>query len=245
MEGHLIHCFWAFVADPFKLSLAIASFAIAGATIFAIKRYDLSVRQKVLAIYGHLAALFFPFVLFTFTMACSTALPCHWSTVAVNVVIMTALLTLAVGFIAIPLLYRHSARQIISGPLIDILAKHVKMFGLRMPKLYLIDRVKPLAFSVKTIFGSTIFLSIGLNELLTKKEKEAVILHELAHIKERSSILKFSSFVLRLFSPLSMIAQFKYDCSRDERAADRFVIEMQGTEKYLISAKRKIEIFGN
>ena len=101
------------------------------------------------------------------------------------------------------------------------------------------DKAKPIACSFKS-FRSAIFVSVGMLDILSKKEIQAVLLHELAHIKQRSSVLKFSSFLMNVLSPLSLLARFHHDTSKEEREADKFAIRVQRTSKYINSAKKKI-----
>ena len=86
----------------------------------------------------------------------------------------------------------------------------------------------------------TIFISVGLFELLNKKEVEAVILHELYHIKQQGSFLKFSLNLLRLTSPLVAFSVCKNEFLSIEKMADLYAIKVQGTDKHLKSARKKI-----
>ena len=72
---------------------------------------------------------------------------------------------------------------------------------------------------------------------------KAVLLHELAHLKNKSSIAKYSDTLLRMFSPISLLLRFHHDNTMEEKRADNFVIEIQRTDKHLKSAKRKIDEF--
>jgi len=85
-------------------------------------------------------------------------------------------------------------------------------------------------------------MSVGLLDVLNKKEVEAIILHELAHIKNRSSILKVSNLIFK-FSPLSIIAKFNGDTNSEEKRTDEFAIKMQKTRRYIDSSKRKLDRF--
>ena len=113
---------------------------------------------------------------------------------------------------------------------------------IKMPKIYIFDNANPIAFSFKSL-KSMIFISAGLMDLLNKKEIEAVILHELWHIKRKASILTMSVSLLRFFSPLSLLARFHHDSDKEESHADRFAITTQKTDKHLKSAKTKMDKF--
>src|SRR3989338_4604135 len=93
--------------------------------------------------------------------------------------------------------------------------KHSKKLRLKEPKIYAINKSKPLAFSFRS-HKSAIFLSIGLTEILNKKELQAVLLHELAHVKEKSSALKVSNTIMSIFSPFSRLAGFHNNTGREE-----------------------------
>ena len=87
------------------------------------------------------------------------------------------------------------------------------------------------------------FLSLGNhpipNHFLSKKELESVILHEIYHVKNSSSLFKFSTFFIRL-SPLATFTSFIEDLNKEEKDADNFAIKFQNTSKYLNSSKLKI-----
>ena len=80
-------------------------------------------------------------------------------------------------------------------------------------------------------------------DLLNKKEIEAVILHEIAHLKRKASVLTTSLSILKVFSPMSLIARFHNDFGDEEYAADTFAIKEQKTGRHIASAKRKIDGF--
>ena len=90
---------------------------------------------------------------------------------------------------------------------------------------------------------SAIFVSKKLLSILNRKELEAVLLHELAHISSKSSVFKVSAFLMN-FSPLSIFNSFGGDLTLEEKKADEFVIKMQKTNRHLLSAKRKMEKSG-
>ncbi|MBI4174699.1 MAG: M48 family metalloprotease [Candidatus Aenigmarchaeota archaeon] len=238
-----IGCFAGFIVDIDKLILTAISLSLAVSFLFAIKKFDLSTKAKVGLIYGHLTLLFFPFVLFTTNFACGAAcMPCYTdsalSMVSYSLPSALLLATLA-GFVVIPAFYTFSSkRQARSSEIISFVKKYSSRLKIKAPKIYIIDKAKPIAFSFKS-FRSAIFVSVGMLDLLNKKEIQAVLLHELAHIKQRSSLLKTSTSILRLFSPLSVLARFHHDTGKEEKEADGFAIRIQGTSRFISSAKRK------
>lgn len=240
-----IGCLTGIMIDPSKLSLIIVSLFFAVTIFIILKKYSFSTKSRVFLIYGHLTFLFFPIVLFTMHTGCGVlCMPCqnnmlHLISYALPTTLIASTL---VGVIAIPALYTFSGKKmtIDSKWIIDFVKRHSKKLNIRMPRLYAIDNMKPVAFSFRS-FISAIFVSVGLLEIMNDKEIKAVLLHELAHIKEKSSILKISDSLLRFFSPLSLLTRFHQDSKQEEKKADDFAIENQGTDKYLLSAKRKLD----
>lgn len=238
----MIGCFAGFIVDIDKMLLTIVSLSLAVFFLVLIKKFNLSTKSKVGLIYGHLILLSFPFVLFTTNFACGAmCMPCQNNTATmVSYALPSAIAigTLA-GFVVIPSFYMFSnKRQVRNNEIISFVEKYSKRVKIRMPKIYIIDKAKPVAFSFKS-FRSAIFVSVGMLDILSKKELQAVMLHELAHIKQKSSVMKFSSSLFKL-SPLSLLARFHHDTGEEEKQADRFTISIQGTSRYINSTKRKI-----
>lgn len=238
-------CFLAVSADQTKIFLAAASFVFATVSIFFLRK-NFSNKIKISLIYTHLATIFFPFVLFSTNLACGAwCLPCFNEPVSLVFLSLPTTLLFAgiAGFVAIPGFYLFSRKSypLRQKSLAGFVSFHAKKLQMKAPKLYLLDRAKPVAFSFKT-FRSAIFLSVGMLDILTKKEIEAVLLHELYHIKSKSSLFKFSSHLLK-FSPFSILKNFSTELSEEEKKADGFVESMQKTAIHLLSAKRKSEGF--
>jgi Zn-dependent protease with chaperone function len=239
-----IGCLADFVIDPGTFSLILISLSLAVISLYVLKKHSFSIKSRTLLIYGHLTFLFFPFILYGTHVGCGVlCMPCYENVLhLVSYVLPTTLIasTLA-GFVALPTLYTVSSKKMMikNKPISDFVKKNSKKINIKIPRIYAIDNVKPMAFSFRS-YISAIFLSVGLMEILNKKETEAVLLHELAHIKQKSSILKLSDHILRFFSPLSLLSGFHHDSSKDEKEADDFVIRVQGTDKYLFAAKGKI-----
>lgn len=156
----------------------------------------------------------------------------------------TVAITIVGGFVIMPSYFILTNRKsrIRDREINKFVKKYSVLLNIKKPVLYAVDKSQPMAFSFRSI-KSSIFMSTGMIEITNKKEKEAILLHELAHLKQRSSAMKFSANLMRIFSPLSIIARFHHDNGREESDADRFVIDIQGTDKYLKSTKRKINMF--
>ena len=237
----MIGCFEGFIVTPEKIAFSVISLSLAVAALLAIKKFNLSPKIKVGLIYGHLITLFFPFVLLTTNFACGAvcSMYCYHDTTA-NIAYAlptTLFLGTVAGLIVIPSFYMFSNRRLKNRELNKFVKKYSGMLRVKVPNIYVVDKAKPLAFSFKS-FRSAIFISVGMLDILNKKELQAVILHEMSHIKQKSSLLKFSSSLLKI-SPLSIIARFHHDTGLEEKKADEFVIHMQGTARYVNSARKK------
>lgn len=239
-----IGCLTDFIVDPVRFAIIISSILLAATIFITLKKFSFSNRTRITLIYGHLISLFFPVVLYSTHMGCGMLCAGCYNSVFHLIgyaLPMTLIASTVTGFVAIPLLYTFSSRKIMmeSNWVKNFVKGHSKKLNIKTPRLYAIDDAKPLAFSFKS-FISAIFMSVGLTDILNKKETESVLLHELSHIKEKSSILKFSDNVMRFFSPLSLLAGFHYESGEEEKKADDFVVKVQGSGKYLLSAKKKL-----
>jgi len=86
-----------------------------------------------------------------------------------------------------------------------------------------------------------VFVSVGMFDLFSKKELDAVLLHELYHVKARSSWSKFSAVFVKAFSPIAWFSSSSVE--KEERAADAFAVHLQKTSRHLKSAKQKLNSF--
>ncbi len=243
----ILGCFAGFVIDADKLLLIAGSVSFAIITLLLLRKTGFSAKAKVGLIYGHLMFLFFPFAVLTTDIACGVACMSCANNIT-NLIALafptTLLISTAVAFFVIPGFYMFFSRKSETGNarIMKFNQFHAKKMKIKMPKIYIIDNANPVAFSFKS-FKPMMFLSAGLLDLLDKKELEAVILHELAHLKRKASVLTTSLSILRMFSPLSLLARFHYDSNKEEAYADKFAIRVQKTGKHLNSAKRKIDEF--
>jgi Zn-dependent protease with chaperone function len=227
-----------------KIVLSAAFFAMAFAA-FLLLRTNVSNKGKIALIYAHLTFLFFPFVLLATNSACGAlCMQCHNNyPMLISYALPGALAASSVaGLFVAPAFYTLSSRRKLRNRHIrDFVRTHAARLNIKTPALYLVDRAKPMAFSFRSL-RSSIFLTVGLLDVLNKKELEAVLLHELAHIKQRSSMMKFSVSVMKVFSPFSLVAKF-HDRNREEDIADGFAVSIQKTGSYVKSAKRKVGAF--
>lgn len=242
-------CFIGITIEPIKAILSAMSIFIALITLLLLKKTKMSTALKISTIYAHLTALIFPFVLYSTHIGCGIAcMSCYSNTLSlISLALpMTFLLSIMVGLVLMPTFYIFSNRKLLinNKEILNFVTKNSKKLNIKSPKIYAIDSSKPIAFSFRS-FVSGIFMSIGIFDILNRKEIESVMLHELYHIKYNASIIKFSNIIIRLFSPLAILANFNHDLNKEEIAADKFVVKMQKTNKYLKSAKRKINKYNS
>ncbi len=230
-----------------KVLLSVFSFFLAIVTLIFLKGTNFGTKTKLALIYSHLTFLFFPFVLFTTNVGCSVACaPCQNNLTSLTLLALptTFLASTLVGAIVIPSYYIFSnkSREIKISWMTKIVTRYASKLNFPIPKIYALNKAIPAAFSFRN-FKSAIFFTVGLLDVLDRKELEAVLLHEIAHIARKSSLLKLSFSILRFFSPLSVFVKFYHDSSKEEKFADGFTVKEQGTSFYLKSVKRKIDIF--
>jgi len=96
----------------------------------------------------------------------------------------------------------HSAKE-----LYDIVYNLTKKAGLPMPKLYIIPEEQPNAFATGRDYEhSAVAVTEGLLELLTPQEVEAVIAHELSHIKHYDMLI--GTIAASIAGAIAMLANF-------------------------------------
>ena len=79
--------------------------------------------------------------------------------------------------------------------------------GLPMPKVYLIDSPHPNAFATgRNPENAAVAATVGLLGILTKEEVEAVMAHELAHVKNRDTLVM--TMTATIAGAISMLANF-------------------------------------
>ena len=240
-----------FLENPIKLAVSILSIIIAITLLFLLKRKDYNLKIKMLLIYLHLFFLSLPLILFSYSISCDMGLLngiiAHCATAVTKAFIYTiplAIILVAIsGYIIIPALYIKTSKHIKSKDIKSFIKIHSRKLKIKTPRVYSLNISKPTAFSFSNI-KSAIFLSLGLTNLLSKKELESVLLHELHHIKNRSAIFKFSTMLIK-FSPLSAFTTFSKELTKEEMEADKFAIKVQKTNRYLNSAKKKMNEYNS
>jgi Zn-dependent protease with chaperone function len=233
----LLEAIVTFFKNPLHLSVLIIFWALAIISFLHWREHP-----KAHYLYAHLFFLLVPLLDFAIAVPCQIpfvqGLLTFCSVVITRTVILLVppALILAVigGAYVAPVVYRKLYR---AKPLHEERFKDLaRKAGVPGTRFWMLDTAKPLAFS----FGKDVLMSVGMFELLKKKEQDAVFLHELGHVKHQSSAVKFSTWLARFFSPVAHFASLGARIDAEERAADVFAIRMQGTGTYLGAAKRKM-----
>ena len=105
-------------------------------------------------------------------------------------------------------------------------------------RLWIVDTAKPYAFALK----KDVFITVGMFDILTMKEQEAVLLHELGHVRQKTSLRKFTTAIMRLVSPISAFYTHKV-LNSEEKDADAYAARMQKTNKHVLSARAKLQVY--
>jgi Zn-dependent protease with chaperone function len=233
----LLDTILAFFSNPLHLTVLISSWALALITFLQWRE-----NGKVLWLHAHLAFLLVPLLDFAVAVPCQIpfvqGLLTFCSVVITRTLIFlipfALLLSVLTGYYIAPALYRRIYRaKPLSGRRYEKLAENA---GVRGARFWVLDTAKPLAFSIR----KHVLISVGMFELLKRKEQDAVLFHELGHVRRQSSLSRFSVWLARLFSPVAHFASMERCVSADELNADAFAAKMQGTRKHLQTAKREL-----
>ncbi len=219
---------------------------LASVSFFMLFRKTDKIKTKTIHLYAHIFFLFSPFIFSAFLWEC--IMPVFMCTPKLVIYGLSGGSTMAffASFLTMPYLYSWATKsnEIKDNSLDKLLKKWAEHFGTSQPTVYSLNEATPVAYSITNV-KPAVFLSVGLLEILNKKELEAVLFHELYHIKNKSSIWKFSLNHIKMFSPLSSFSSIRKSINNEEREADLFAIKVQGTNRFLRSAKNKINKFGN
>ncbi len=235
--------FYNLVSPQLNLSILIGSIILALLFYYLFKRAG-AVKAKIIFLYMHIFMLFLPFIFSIFSWKCFMSFYQCSPYLIITLLFSSTILAFLFSFITIPYLYRWAIKsdEIKTGCIKDFIKTQSKELAIKEPRIYAINDAKPFAYSITNI-NPAIFITVGLCEILSKKEIEAVLFHELYHIKSKSSLWKFSLNTLRILSPLATFITASDAITKEEIDADSFAIKQQGTCKYLNSAKKKIDSY--
>ncbi|HSU72690.1 MAG TPA: M48 family metalloprotease [Candidatus Binatia bacterium] len=243
---NLLELLLIYLKQPAYLSLTIGSLLVAALLWYASRNQKLSVGTRVFLIYAHIAVLLVPLAFFAYSSGCMLPVyDCNAKTLLYALpFILGGVVALAgvVGYFMLPALYRRrlGAQRLQDKQLARLVARMARKHGGQVPSLWLLDTASPMAFSVSS-HHPAIFVSLGLFDILSRKELEAVVLHELGHLQHRSPLVKFSTQLARAVSPVALFVPGKLN--HEEQCADTFAIAEQGTPIHVTSARGKIESF--
>lgn len=245
-------CTIAFFLSPLKSGIVAFSFLIAIAALVMLRRLKTSdTKKRLTLLYVHVFAFVFPFLFFIFFRGCQSYFSgCDKAKAIMAMLALTGLISTLVAAAVAPLVFVK--RQARKGALLEnshwngFVGKHAEILSISHPKIYVLNTAAPVAFSF-SFLNPKIFLSAGLFDILGKKEIEAILLHELAHIRNGASLLRLSGHVARLLSPFARLANFLGGSSvaREEAAADDYAARVQRTCRHLDSAKAKVTDYSN
>ena len=228
----MIESIVTFVTNPEKMTFVVLSLLT---SVFLLLLWKYTNKTSIL--YAHLAFALAPLFYFASQINCNLGLVqgllgfcTEILTKGILYVLPIAMMgAFIVGRLVVPRFYTRQGKRIKSSAF-RVLCKKTKIAA----KLYVLDKAKPVAFA----FADNVFVSVGMFEAFSKKELEAVLLHELYHVKQHSSWAKFSSGFVHAFSPFALF--FSSTVKEEERKADAFARKLQGTGKYLSSARKKV-----
>ena len=240
-------CTFSFFYDPVKVGIIVASLATSIFSFFMAKKSNLPTNKRLIFIYAHIFFLIFPLTFYIFFRGCQLIYDyCSEFKTLMLILSFTAVTAFAAALVFAPILFimRYTKRSLVikNQPLHRFIAEHSRKLRIKNPMIYLVNIAKPIAFSFSDV-KSKIFISVGLTDLLSKRELEAVLLHELKHIKNRSSLLKFSTFFMKFISPLAWFTALHKELNNEEMKADNYAARAQKTKRHLENAKRKINEF--
>ena len=239
-------CVYSFFYEPKNAIIIGLAIAIAVFCFIMLKWGNAGQRTKIYLIYAHIFAIIFPFVYYAFNSTCavsSSFFLCKNAQQLIYIIVLTLFSSITIGYLLAPKLLHLNKSKEVRHPLLSRFIEDISdKYKIRKPSLHLVDSAKPFAFSISAL-RAHIFVSIGLTELLSRKEIEAVLLHELGHIKNKTSFLKFSSLLHKVISPFSHFTSLNNEFNMEEKKADEFAVSAQGTDRFLRSAKRKVEGF--
>ncbi|WP_372425082.1 zinc metalloprotease HtpX [Salinarimonas chemoclinalis] len=113
----------------------------------------------------------------------------------------------------------HRAREVdarTAPELVGLVEELARRAGLPMPRVYLIDNPQPNAFATgRNPANAAVAATTGLLRVLSREEVAAVMAHELAHVKNRDTLIMTVSATLA--GALATLAQFGFIFGGRER----------------------------
>lgn len=222
----------AFVASPEKMLAVTSSLVAAILLLLAYRRYE-----KPSLLYAHVFLVLSPLFYFALSINCSLGVLkgfLSWCTALFAKFIIYGvppLLALSIigGYLILPRLYRVGASELESKTFRSL----CKQTGIKA-NVFLRKSGIPEAYTI----GKDVFVTVGLFDILSKKELEAVLLHEIYHVKSGASNRKWGMFIAKTFSPVAWFSSSSTE--REEQEADAFASRIQKTTRFVDQARTKL-----
>ncbi|MBI4399832.1 M48 family metalloprotease [Candidatus Micrarchaeota archaeon] len=230
--------------DPNRM-VVVAALVLLSLVSFHITRLNVSNRIKLTSLYAHIIFLALIPVYLVYAWSCNSALMDCPHRLFIYATIPVFIGFFIAGLFVLPYIYsRFNSTRIVNKEILSIVKKYSEKLGMAEPAVYLTSSPRPEACTFTNIMPR-IFISETMFRILNKKEIEAVLLHELAHVKNNSSLFKFSTILISYISPIARLGFNSYGLCNEENEADRLVIRLQKTTRYLKSAKVKVGRFSD
>lgn len=166
----------------------------------------------------------------------------------------------------------YGAKPITSGYIYGMVAQHAQRASLPMPKVYIMDSAQPNAFATgRNPQNGAVAVTTGITQILDRDELRGVIAHELAHIKNRDTLIMtitatiagalgmlanmamftggrrdqpggaFGAIAVMILAPIAAMLVQMAISRTREYAADKSGAEISGAPMSLASALNKIQ----
>lgn len=101
----------------------------------------------------------------------------------------------------------YGAQPVKSGPLFEMTRTLASRANLPVPRVYIINNPQPNAFATgRNPKNAAVAINTGLMDILTERELAGVVAHELAHIKNRDTLIM--TITATIAGAISMLANF-------------------------------------
>jgi Zn-dependent protease with chaperone function len=235
MQQHLVVSLSSFFADEAKMTLVLLSFLLAAVVLFVSQRQTRSAQHRFVLLHLHLGFLLFPFAFLALSLTCTQTGLCAvgLTQMALLTLPLAVVAALFAGLFLLPLVHRLRGKPE-NGWMQDFVSNQ----SVRAD-VFLFDSLHRTAYSVSGFYPA-ILVSRRMASALSRKQMQAVLLHELAHIRRGSQPLKTVALFLQRISPLRRLVAVPLLIQQEEAFADGFAARVQGTSRHLEKARRKI-----